>query len=98
SAENLARRRVATLLVIEPDTIAYLKLRLLDGPLPVEGAGDLGLGFFLLEVEEVVEDAPADWEGGVRLTQAVTYAPAPDLDEPWARAVLAALASPRARA
>jgi hypothetical protein len=98
SARNLVERRVATLVVIEPDAIVYVKLRVVDGPLSVLGAEALGLGFFLLEVEEVLEDAPADWEGGLRITHAATYAPAPRLDEPWARATLAALAEPRARA
>lgn len=98
SARNLVERGTGTLLVIEPDAIVYVKLRALDGPLPVEGAGALGLGFFLLAVEDVLEDAAADWEGGMRITRAIEYAPAPTLEEPWARATLAALAEPRARA
>ncbi len=98
SAANLVARGAGTLLVIEPDAIIYVKLKALDGPLPVAGAGDLGLGFFLLAVEEVLEDAAAEWEGGMRITSAVQYRPAPTLDEPWARATLAALAEPRARA
>lgn len=98
SARNLVERHTATLLAIEPDTTVYLKLRAIDGPLPVDGAEELGLGYFLLEVDEVLEDAAAEWEAGMRITQAVRYAPAPTLEEPWARATLAALASPRARA
>jgi len=98
SALNLAARGTGTLLVIEPDAIVYVKLRALDGPLPLENAGDLGLGFFLLAVEEVLEDAAAEWEGGMRITQAIEYRPAPTLEEPWAQATLAALAEPRARA
>jgi hypothetical protein len=98
STRNLAERRVATLLVVEPDAIVYVKLRALDGPLPVEGGEPFGLGYFLLEVEQVLEDSAAEWEGGVRITGAVRYAPVPTLAEPWARATLAALASPRARA
>jgi hypothetical protein len=98
SATNLAERGVATLLVIEPDVTVYVKLRAVDGPLPVAGAGEYGLGYFLLEVDEVLEDAAADWEGGMRITSGLRYAPAPTLDEPWARATLAALAEPRARA
>src|SRR5205809_3243895 len=98
SARNLTERAVATLLVIEADTTVYVKLRTVDGPLPVAGAGEYGLGYFLLAVEEVLEDAPADWEGAMRITSAVRYTPAPTLDEPWARATLAALAEPRARA
>ncbi len=70
----------------------YVKLRTVDGPLPVADAGEYGLGYFLLEVEEVLEDAAAEWEGGMRITSGVRYAPAPTLDEPWARAT-----SPRSR-
>lgn len=98
SARNLAERQTGALLVIEPDAIVYVKLRAVDGPLPVPGAAALELGYFLLAVEEVLEDAAADWEGGMRITRALRYAPAPTLDEPWARATLAALAEPRARA
>jgi len=49
-------------------------------------------------VQEVLEDAAADWEGSMRITGAIRYAPPPALDAPWARATLAALATPRARA
>ena len=98
SATNLAERRTATLLVIEPDVTVYVKLRTVDGPLPVADAGEHGLGYFLLEVDEVLEDAAADWEGGMRITSGLRYGPPPTLDEPWARATLAALAAPRARA
>jgi hypothetical protein len=98
SAANLAERGAATLLVIEPDVTVYVKLRVVDGPLSVAGAPEYGLGYFLLEVDEVLEDAAADWEGGMRITSGLRYAPAPTLDEPWARATLAALAEPRARA
>ena len=98
SGRNLAERGVGTLVLVEPDVIVYVKLRTVDGPLPVADTGEYELGYFLLAVEEVLEDAPADWEGGMRITSAVRYAPAPTLDEPWARATLAALAEPRARA
>jgi len=98
SATNLAERRMATLLVIEPDVTVYVKLRTVDGPLPVADAGEHGLGYFLLEVDEVLEDAAADWEGGMRIMSGLRYGPPPTLDEPWARATLAALAEPRARA
>lgn len=98
SARNLVERGTGTLIVVEPDAVVYVKTRAVDGPLPVEGGGELGLGHFLLEVEEVLEDAAADWEGGLRITQPTRYAPAPTLEEPWARATLAALAAPRARA
>src|SRR6516162_4172356 len=98
SASNLAERRTATLLVIEPDVTVYVKLRTVDGPLPVADAGQHGLGYFLLEVDEVLEDAAADWEGGMRIMSGLRYGPPPTLDEPWARATLAALVAPRARA
>lgn len=98
SARNLAERQKGTLLVVEPDLTVYVKLAAVDGPLPVEAPAGLELGYFLLAVEEVLEDAAADWEGGMRITGALRYAPAPRLDEPWARATLAALAEPRARA
>jgi hypothetical protein len=98
SARNLVERQAGTLLIVEPDLVAYVKLRALDGPRPVAGAGDLGLGYFLLGVEEVLEDSAADWEGGMRMTHAIEYRPVPTLEEPWARATLAALAAPRARA
>jgi hypothetical protein len=98
SARNLSERGTGTVLVIEPDVTVYVKLRTVDGPLPVAGSREFDLGYFLLAVEEVLEDAPADWEGGMRITSAIRYAPAPALDEPWARATLAALAEPRARA
>src|SRR5712691_12402380 len=62
SAKNLAERQTGTLLVIEPDATAYVKLRAVDGPLPVAGAD--GLGYFLLAVEDVLDDAATDWEGG----------------------------------
>ena len=98
SARNLTERGTGTLLAIETDVTVYVKLRIVDGPLPVPGAGEYGLGYFLLEVDEVLEDAAAEWEGGMRITSGIRYAPAPTLDEPWARATLAALAEPRARA
>ena len=98
SARNLVEQGTGTLLAVEPDATVYVKLRTVDGPLPVAGSNESGLGYFLLAVEEVLEDAPAEWEGGMRITSAIRYAPAPTLDEPWARATLAALAEPRARA
>ena len=98
SARNLAERRVATLLVIEPDVTAYVKLRTLDGPLDVEDGAQFRLAYFLLEVDDVLEDAPADFEGAPRITAGLRYGPVPSLDDPWAHATRAALASPRARA
>jgi len=98
SARNLAERHVGTLILVEPDAVVYVKTRAVDGPLPVEGGEAFGLGFFLLEVEQVLEDAAADWESGTRITGSIRYTPAPTLETPWARATLAALAAPRARA
>ena len=96
SARNLVEHGVGTLLILEPDAIVYVKTRHIDGPLGVPG--DEALGYFLLGVDEVLEDAAAEWEGAMRVTGAVTYAPPPRLDAPWAQATLAALATPRARA
>jgi hypothetical protein len=98
TARNLVERQTATLIVVEPDTTVYVKLSTIDGPLPVEGGGDYGLGYFLMEVADVLEDSAADWEAGMRITSPIRYAPPPPLEEPWARATLAALAAPRARA
>ena len=98
SARNLAERRVGTLILVEPDTIVYAKMRAIDGPLDVEGGEAFGLGYFLLEVTQVLEDTSADWEAGMRITETLRYSPVPTLAEPWAQATLAALASPRARA
>ena len=97
TARNLAAGRAGTLLIVEPDLVVYVKTRAVDGPLDVVG-DEHGLGYFLLEVEDVLEDLPAEWEGGVRITSAIEYRPVPALDAPWVRATLAALAAPRARA
>lgn len=97
SARNLAERHAGTLVLVEPDLVVYVKTRAVDGPLPVEGGEAWNLGYFQLAVEEVLEDAAADWEGGMRITSALRYDPAPTLAEPWARATRAALARPPAR-
>jgi hypothetical protein len=97
TARNLAERGAGTLLIVEPDAVMYVKARAVDGPLEVVDDAGLGLGYFLLAVEEVLEDAAADWEGGMRITSGIEYRPTPPLDAPWARATLAALAAPRAR-
>ena len=96
SARNLAGRDVATLVIVEPDVVAYVKLRRLDGPLPV--VEDERLTYFLLAVEEVREDAAGPEEGDARIVAGPRYAPVPALDSPWARVTLAAVAAPRARA
>ena len=86
SARNLEERRVATLLLIEPALTVYVKCRAEAGPLRL---GDLAR--FTLRVEDVLEDAPAEGEGAVRITAGISYAPAPALEEAWARAVLGVL-------
>lgn len=88
SAQNLQARGAATLLVVEPERTVYVKCRA-RGAAPVVGA----LRRFDLEVEDVLADRPADWEGGLRITSGITYAPA-SLDTPIARQTLAALRSP----
>jgi hypothetical protein len=98
SAHNLVERGAGTLIIVEPDAVVYVKTRALDGPLPVVGGEPFGLGYFLLAVEQVVEDSPADWEVGTRISQPIRYEPLPSLAEPWARATVTALATPRARA
>ena len=97
TARNLAKRGAGTLLIVEPDAVMYVKARAVDGPLEVADDAGLGLGYFLLAVEEVLEDAAAEWESGMRITSTIGYRPVPALDAPWARATLAALAAPRAR-
>ena len=96
SAGNLEARDVATLAIVEADVVAYVKLRRVDGPLPVRE--DERLAYFLLAVEDVREDAAGAHEAGARIVAGPRYAPLPDLDSAWARATLAALAAPRARA
>jgi hypothetical protein len=96
SARNLVARDAATLVIIEADVVAYVKLRRLDGPLAVADAPRLA--YFLLAVEEVREDDASSEEGGARIVAGPRYAPVPALDSPWARVTLAALAMPRARA
>lgn len=96
SARNLGTRDVATLVIVEPDVVAYVKLRRLDGPLAVTEAPRLV--YFLLAVEEVREDTPTEEEAGARIVAGPRYAPPPALDSPWARVTLAAVAVPRARA
>jgi len=90
SARNLLERQAATLLIVEPERTVYVKARATDGPHPIADLPDLGL--FDLTVEDVLEDAPAEWEGGMRITGGVTYAPVPPLDDPRVRAMLEALA------
>jgi len=90
SARNLLERRAATLLIVEPERTVYVKTRVTEGPYSVAGLPALSL--FALTVEDVLEDTPADWETGMRITGSLTYAPVPFLDHPWVRTILAALA------
>jgi hypothetical protein len=96
SARNLERRGVATLVIMDAGLVAYVKLRLVDGPLPV--VEEERLAYFLLGVDEVREDAASPEEGGARIVAGARYAPVPALDSAWARVTLAAVARPRARA
>src|SRR5215470_8967143 len=43
SARNLVERGAATLIVVETDATFYVKLRAVDGPLPVAGGDEFGL-------------------------------------------------------
>ena len=93
SARNLSERRVATLLLVEPEQTVYVKARAGTGPAQVEDLPDFRL--FVLGVEDVLEDAPAEWESGIRITGGVRYAPPPSLDEARVRATLKALTQGR---
>src|SRR5262249_56043644 len=42
SARNLIERGAATLLILEPDAVIYIKTRVVDGPLDVAGTEALG--------------------------------------------------------
>lgn len=86
SAANLEARRVATLVVITPALTMYVKCRVAGRGLV---SGDLER--FDLAVEDVLEDAAAAWEEGLRITGGITYAPVPALDAPWVQATLDAL-------
>ena len=83
SARNLAEREVATLLVVEPERTVYIKCEAEGAPV-TEGA----LACFVLKVAEVLEDAAAEWEVGVRITGGITYAPPPDFETPAVQATL----------
>lgn len=90
SSRNLLERQAGTLLVVEPEQTFYVKARASDGPHQVAGLLDFGL--FVLSVEDVLEDAPGEWEASTRITGGIRYAPVQSLDEPWVQATLAALA------
>jgi hypothetical protein len=86
SARNLAERRVATLLIVEPERVVYVKCRASGAPL-MAGA----LARFTLKVKDVLEDDALAWEGGARITSGIVYTPAPSLDTPEIQAELALL-------
>ena len=86
SAANLQAQTVGTFLLIEPERSVYLKCRAGGAP---RVFGELAR--FDLVVEDVLEDAPTEAEGPARITSGITYAPAPDPDAPWVRALLDAL-------
>lgn len=83
---NLEARAAATLVIAEPDLTVYVKCRAAAPPLT---KGELVR--FELTVDDVLEDAAADYEEGARIIGGLTYAPVPTLDSEWARAVLAVL-------
>jgi hypothetical protein len=83
SARNLVERGAATLLIVEPERTVYVKCRAAGAPRS-EGA----LACFTLRVEEVLEDAPAEWEVGARITSGITYSPPPDFATPEVEATL----------
>ena len=82
SVRNLGRPASALARPAAEVTVADV-IRAVDGPLPVPGGEQFELGYFLLAVEDVRQDAAAEWEGGMRITGAITYAPAPSLDAWW---------------
>jgi len=86
SARNLAERGAATLLVVEPERTVYVKCRA-AGPALVAAP----LARFTLEVEDVIEDSAAEWEGSARITGGIVYGPALGLDAPEVQATLALL-------
>jgi len=86
SARNLAERKVATLIAVEPERPVYVKCRVAGQPLTM-GA----LARFVLKVEDVLEDAADPSEGPVRITSDITYGPPPSLDDPRVRFTLDAL-------
>jgi hypothetical protein len=88
SAANLEARRGATLLLVDEARTNYVKCQA-TGLTLRQGA----LARFDLAVQEVLEDAPAAWETGLRITRGLRYEPAPALDSAEARAVLALLGS-----
>src|SRR5262249_61277389 len=77
AARNLAERGAATLLIIEPERTVYVKCRAAGPPLVASP-----LARFTLRVEDVLEDAAAEWEGGARITAGIGYAAGLGVDSP----------------
>jgi flavin reductase (DIM6/NTAB) family NADH-FMN oxidoreductase RutF len=92
SARNLEERGVATLLIVEPERVVYVKCRAAGAP-----AINAALARFDLRVEEVLEDAADPSEGHVRITGGMTYGPTPSLGDPRVQAIRAALRRERKR-
>jgi flavin reductase (DIM6/NTAB) family NADH-FMN oxidoreductase RutF len=90
TGRNLDERGACTLLFVEAEQTVYVKCRATGRRFT---AGELAR--FDLAVEDVLEDSPADWETGIRITGGITFAPAPALDAPWSKATLAALRAER---
>ncbi len=86
SARNLEERGAATLVVVDAERTVYVKCRAV-GP-PIVAAP---LARFTLEVEDVLEDSAAEWEGGARISGGIIYGPALPLDAPQVQATLALL-------
>jgi hypothetical protein len=86
SARNLQERSVGTLMLVEPEGTVYVKCRAAAPPLRVAD-----LARFTLAVEDVLEDAPDEAEGDVRVLSGIRYGPTPAMDDPRVRAVLEAL-------
>jgi len=89
SARNLEDRRVATLLIVEPDRTVYVKTHAVGPPVVHDR-----LARFDLVVEELLEDAADPSEGDVGITAGITYGPPPRLDDPRVAEVLALLRLP----
>ncbi len=86
SARNLASRKVATLVVVDPERVVYVKCRAVGAPLTVGP-----ISRFVLKVQGVEIDTADPSEGPVRITSGISYAPAPSLRDPRVRATLDAL-------
>jgi len=86
TAANLDARSTAAILLIDEVRTVYVKCRA-----AAESLARGELARFTLCVEDVLEDSPAAWEVGLRITGGIAYAPPPALDAPTTRAILALL-------